>query len=158
MNVRNNAALYIIAVPGVQISKSFNPLCSGADIKVMETEAFRQQKAEQQQAADGHQQPQQQPFMNFSPEEAAAARNAAAQDAAQRKGTAGGHPSPSPGAPIPPSDVSMPTPALTHHEAASAAIDKVRHQIDDLAKQVRRHMQLKSCDRNSKLLECWDEA
>ena len=109
----------------------------------METEAFRQQKAEQQQAADGPQ-PQQQPFMNFSPGEAAAAREAAAQEAAQRKGTAGG-PSHAPGVPPSQSAVSKPAPALTPHEAASAAIGKVRHQVDDLAKQVRRHLHLICC-------------
>lgn len=111
----------------------------------METEAFRQQKAEQQQAADGPQQPQQQPFMNFSPGEAAAAREAAAQEAAQRKGAAGGHPSHAPGGPPPQSAVSKPAPAPTPHEAASAAIGKVSHQVDDLAKQVRRHLHLICC-------------
>lgn len=62
---------------------------TGADIKVMETEAFRQQKADEQ--ASTEQQPQE-PFMSFSPDEAAAARNAAAQEAAQRKAGAAAPP------------------------------------------------------------------
>ena len=111
----------------------------------METEAFRQQKAEQQQAPDGLQQPQQQPFMNFSPGEAAAAREAAAQEAAQRKGTAGSHPSHAPGVPPSQSAVSKPAPPPTPHEAASAAIGKVRHQVDDLAKQVRGSLHFICC-------------
>lgn len=64
---------------------------AGADIKVMETEAYRQQKADEQQQGEQARQP----FMNFSADEAATARNEAAQEAAQRKaGAAQGWPSP----------------------------------------------------------------
>ena len=98
---------------------------AGADIKVMETEAFRQQKANEQ--ANTEQQPQE-PFMSFSPDEAAAARDAAAQEAAQRKA----------GAATPPDQAppSQPAKTLTPKEAAAAALQKFRHEIDDLAKQV----------------------
>ena len=95
----------------------------------METEAFRQQKADEQ--ANTEQQPQE-PFMSFSPDEAAAARNAAAQEAAQRK-TGGVAPLPEQAASVPPSE---PAKTQTPKEAAAAALQKIRHEIDDLAKQV----------------------
>ena len=111
---------------------------TGADIKVMETEAFRQQKADEQ--ASTEQQPQE-PFMSFSPDEAAAARNAAAQEAAQRK--AGGAPAPpDQAASVPPS---QPAKTLTPKEAAAAALQKIRHEIDDLAKQVLSSADLALC-------------
>lgn len=101
---------------------------TGTDIKVMETEAFRQQKADEHENTE--RQPQE-PFMSFSPDEAAAARNAAAQEAAHRK--VGAAPAPNQAASVPPSE---PAKTLTPREAAAAALQKVRHQIDDLAKQV----------------------
>ncbi|CAL5223343.1 g5845 [Coccomyxa viridis] len=106
---------------------SLSGVKNGADIKVMETEAFRQQKADEQ--ASTEQQPQE-PFMSFSSDEAAAARNAAAQEAAQRK--AGAAAPPDQATCVPPS---QPAKTLTPREAAAAALQKIRHEIDDLAKQ-----------------------
>lgn len=88
----------------------------------METEGYRQQKANE--LADQQPQQPQQPFMSFSPEEAAAARNAAAQEAAaQKKGGDAGQ-------------ASQPAPSPSPRDAAAAAINKVRHEVNDLEKQV----------------------
>ena len=103
-------------------------LYTGADIKVMETEAFRQQKADEQEVTE--QQPQE-PFMTFSPDEAAAARNAAAHEAAHRRTGAAAPPDQAACVPA-----SQPAKPLSSKEAAAAALDKIRHEIEDLAKQV----------------------
>ena len=77
--------------------------------------------------------------MNFSPDEAAAARIAVAQEAAQRRvGTAAVPAAPDQAASVPPSE---PAKTLTPREAAAAALQRVRHEIDDLAKQVLRILQ-----------------
>ena len=107
----------------------------GAEIKVMETESYRRQKADEQP---------QQAFMDFSPEEAAAAREAAVREEAHRKAAAAGQ-TPLPAAAkshVPePAGAAQRPPAVPQaqppREAALAAIEKIRHEIDDLAKQVR---------------------
>ena len=69
--------------------------------------------------------------MAFSADEAAAARAAAAQEAAHRR--AGAAAPPDQAASGPPS---QPAKAPTPREAAAAALEKIRHEIDNLAKQV----------------------
>ena len=111
------------------------PMLVGAEIKVMETESYRRQKADEQP---------QQAFMDFSPEEAAAAREAAVREEAHRKAAAAGQTHPpaaaKPHASEPAVAAQRPqaaSQALPPREAAMAAIEKTRHEIDDLAKQVR---------------------
>ena len=107
----------------------------GAEIKVMETESYRRQKADEQP---------QQAFMDFSPEEAAAARETAVREEAHRKAAAAGQtPLPAaarPHASEPAGAAQRPQAApqaLPPREAAMVAIGKIRHEIDELAKQVR---------------------
>ena len=110
-------------------------MLSGAEIKVMETESYRRQKADEQP---------QHAFMDFSPEQAAAAREAAVREEAHRKAAAAGQ-APLPAAaerhalqPAGAAQGPQAAPAaLTPREAAMAAIEKIRHEVDDLAKQVR---------------------
>ena len=120
-------------VCGVNLVRSL--IFVGAEVKVMETESYRRQKADEQP---------QQAFMDFSPEEAAAAREAAVREEAHRKAAAAGLTS-LPAAAKPrasePAGAAQRPPAapqaLPPREAAMAAIEKTRHEIDDLAKQVR---------------------
>ena len=112
----------------------------------METESYRRQKADEQP---------QQAFMDFSPEEAAAAREAAVHEEAHRKAAAAGQtPLPAaakPHASAPAKAAQGPqaaSAALPPREAAMAAIERIRHEIDDLAKQVQSLSDSKESDHN----------
>ena len=113
-------------------------MLSGAEIKVMETESYRRQKADEQP---------QQTFMDFSPEQAAvrdeAHRKAAATGQAYLPAAAEPHASQSAGAAQEPQAAPA---ALTPQDAAMASIEKIRHEVDDLAKQVRSRHDSMECD------------